>query len=63
MYIYVALHVKDSKAKMPYSKILEYGITMEGLPNGTILKNPTAYGKETLREIINNKDSLKLHGM
>ena len=47
---------------MPYSKILEYGISMEGLPSGVVLKNPTAYGKATLQQIIDNKDALKLHG-
>ena len=47
---------------MPYSKILHYGIRMEGLPSGMVLKNPTAYGKATLQEIIANKDALKLHG-
>ena len=47
---------------MPYSKIQEYGIKMEGLPGNLPLKNPTAYGKVTLQEIIANKDTLKLHG-
>ena len=35
---------------------------MDGLPGELILKNPTAYGKLTLQQIIANKDDLKLHG-
>ena len=60
-HVHLAQHVKDSTARMPYSKILHYGIRMEGLPSGMVLKNPTAYGKATLQEIIANKDALKLH--
>ena len=58
----IVQHVKDPKARLPYSKIQEYGIRIEGLPAGVPLKNPTAYGKTTLQEIITNKDNLKLHG-
>lgn len=47
-----AQHVKDPNARMPYSKIQEYGIKMEGSPSGKTLKNPTAYGKTTLQYII-----------
>ena len=35
---------------------------MDGLPDQIILKNPAAYGKTTLQQIIANKDALKLHG-
>ena len=62
MHVHIAQHVEDPNARMPYSKIQEYGIRMEGLPSGKTLKNPTAYGKTTLQDIIANKDSLKLHG-
>ena len=35
---------------------------MDGLPDQMILKNPVAYGKTTLQQIIANRDALKLHG-
>lgn len=34
--------VNDSKAKLPYSKIEELGIRMEGLPDGKQLKHPSS---------------------
>ena len=62
-HVHIAQHVKDPNARMPYSKIKEYGIRMEGLPSGIALKNPTSYGKTMLQDIIAKKDTLKLHGM
>ena len=54
--------VNKPGARLPYSKIKEDGIRMDGLPDQMILKNPAAYGKTTLQQIIANKDALKLHG-
>ena len=49
-------------ARLPYSKIKEDGSRIDGLPDQMILKNPAAYGKTTLQQIIANKDALKLNG-
>ena len=45
---------------MPYKYISKYGITMEGLPEGVVLKPPGSYGKATLKEIIARKDLLRV---
>ena len=47
---------------LPYSKIMQFGITIEGLPFGLSLKHPSSYGKDTLKEILSKKNQLKLKG-
>jgi len=47
---------KRPTAKFPYSKVTQYGITMEGLPSGSSLKH---LGK-MLQEILSRKDQLKI---
>ena len=44
-------------ARLPYSKIEQYGILIEGLPEGKILKHPSSYGAQTLKAILAKKDS------
>ncbi|XP_065903876.1 general transcription factor II-I repeat domain-containing protein 2B-like [Dysidea avara] len=53
-------YTNDPKAVMPYKYISKYGITMEGLPEGVVLKPPGSYGKATLKEIIARKDLLRV---
>ena len=50
-------------ARLPYSKIEQYGILIEDLPEGKILKHPSSYGAQTLKAILAKKDSIKLKGM
>ena len=47
---------------MPYSKITQYGIKMEGLPSGVSLKYPSSYGKDTLKEILSRRGQIKIQG-
>lgn len=54
--------VGDMKAKLPYSKIVEYGITVSGLPDGKPLKHPSSYGKTTLKKILENREKIKIQG-
>jgi len=51
--------VGDLSAKLPYKKIEDYGIIMNGLPSGKQLKHPSSYG---LKEILENKDNIKVEG-
>ena len=60
MYI-IGTYVSKPSAKMPYSKIRQYGITIEGLPCD--LKHPSCYGKDTLKEILSQRDQLKILGV
>lgn len=55
-------YINKPTAKLPYSKLIQYGITMEGLPAGLSLKHPSSYGKDTLKEILSKKDQLKIQG-
>ena len=59
------LQVNNPAARLPYSKIEKYGITVEGLPEGKILKHPSSYGPKTLKAILSmaSKDSIKLKGI
>ena len=54
--------VGKEKIRLPYSKIAEYGITLEGLPEDVILKHPTSYGRATMRKILANKDLYHMTG-
>ena len=55
--------VGDLSAKLPYKKIEDYGIIMNGLPSGKQLKHPSSYGRLTLKEILENKDNIKVEGV
>ena len=50
-------------ARLPYSKMEQYGILVEGPPEGKTLKHPSSYGAQTLKAILAKKDSIKLKGM
>ena len=53
--------MNNPSARLPYSKIEQYGILFEGLPAGKILKHPS-YGPRTLKAILSSKGSIKLKG-
>ena len=36
---------------------------MSGLPSGKQLKHPSSYGRLTLKEILGNKDNIKIEGV
>ena len=57
------LQVNNPAARLPYSKIQQYGILIEGLPEGKTLKHPSSYGPHTLKAILSSKDSIKLKGI
>ena len=61
--ISIGLQVSNPGACLPYSKIEQYGILIEGLPDGKTLKHPSSYGAQTLKAILAKKDSIKLKGM
>lgn len=61
VYHNTAVHINKPGAKLPYSKIREYGITVDGL--SVALKHPSSYGWKTLQEILDNKDSIVLKGL
>ena len=50
-------------AKLPYKKIEEYGIVMNGLPLSKQLKHPSSYGRLTLKQILDNKDNIEVEGI
>lgn len=60
---YLGLAVNIPTARLPYSKIESYGISLEGLPDGKVLKHPSSYGSRTLMAILERKESIKLKGM
>lgn len=62
IFIYIGLTVGNPKARLPYSKVDVYGISVEGLPNGKTLKHPSSYGQATLKEILASKHSIRLTG-
>ena len=55
--------IGDLSAKLPYKRIADYGIIMSGLPSGKQLKHPSSYGRLTLKEILGNKDNIKIEGV
>ena len=59
----VAQCIGDLSAKLPYKRIADYGIIMSGLPSGKQLKHPSSYGRLTLKEILENKDNIKVEGV
>ena len=60
--VYFEAYINKPTAKLPYSKLTQYRITMEGLPAGLSLKHPSSYGKDMLKEILSKKDQLKIKG-
>ena len=54
--------VNNPGVRLPYSKIKEYGIQAEGLPDNKDLKHPSSYGKRTLQAILDNSDFIKIKG-
>ena len=48
--------------RLPYSKINEYGISAEGLPEDKVLKHPSSYGKKVLQAILDNKELIMIKG-
>ncbi len=64
-YVYVQCLVvsgQSIKAWMPYSRVVQYGITVEGLPDGRTLKHPSSYGKTSLKKILQNRENIKVKG-
>lgn len=55
-------YIGDDRARLPYSKIKEYGLRISGLPSNCTLKHPSSYGKSTLRSIVDSRENLKLYG-
>ena len=52
----------NTKARLPYSKIEEFGIQIKGLPSGASLKHPSSYGKRVLQGILDQRENLTLYG-
>ena len=62
IYLFLGMYVNKPSAKFPYSKIMQYGIKIEGLPSGVSLKHPSSYGKDVLKDILSRKGQLKIQG-
>lgn len=60
--INIGQSIGDTAARLPYKKIKEYGISMDGLPQNMFLKHPSSYGRLTLKQILSNKDNITVHG-
>ena len=56
--VYLKVYINKSTAKLPYSKLTQYGIKMEGLPSGLSLNYPSSYRKDTLKEILSRRTNL-----
>ena len=52
--------IEKSNVRLPYSKINEYGISAEGLPEDKELKHPSSYGKKMLQSILDNSASITI---
>ena len=48
-------------AKVPYSKLKQLGVTVEGLPDGIVFKHPSSYGRRQLKQIIATQYNLKFN--
>jgi len=59
--ISIGQYVGKRNSKLPYSKIDDYGISIDGLPPGISLKHPSSYGKNAMKLILSNKHLLKLN--
>ena len=60
--INIGQSIGDTAARLPYRRIKEYGISMDGLPQEKSLKHPSSYGRLTLKEILSNKDNITVTG-
>lgn len=60
--LFLGMYVNKPSAKFPYSKIMQCGIKIEGLPSGVSLKHPSSYGKDVLKDILSRKGQLKIQG-
>ena len=57
-------YVHKPNAKLPYSKLKARGISIDGLPGRCkVLKRPSSYGRQTLKEILEQKDQLRIKGI
>lgn len=54
--------MKKQNVRLPYSKIKEYGIHADGLPENKTLKHPSSYGKATLQAILDDSKSVVIRG-
>ena len=54
--------VGKANVKLPYSKITEYGISIDNLPDDITLKHPSSYGKAAMRKILAIKHQLQMTG-
>ena len=61
--MYVYLGEITGNNRVPYSKLDQLGVTVEGLPNGIVFKHPSSYGRRQLQLIIETKDNIKFNGM
>ena len=52
----------EANVKLPYSKITEYGISIDNLPDDITLKHPSSYGKAAMRKILAIKHQLRMTG-
>ena len=58
----VELCIGKANVKLPYSKIAEYGISIDNLPDDIMLKHPSSYGKAAMRKILAVKHQLQMTG-
>ena len=63
MNIHIGESIGDATARMPYKRVHDYGILVSGLPEGRSLKHPSSYGRNTLRQILANKDNITVQGI
>lgn len=61
-FLLLGQYIHDDRARLPYSKVEEYGLKIDGLPSNCALKHPSSYGKSTLKSILDNRENLKLYG-
>ena len=60
--ICIGVAVEKPNVRLPYSKIKEYGISAEGLPDDKDLKHPSSYGKNMLQAILENSELITIKG-
>jgi hypothetical protein len=50
-------------SRVPYKDVKEGKVYADGLPEGVVLKNPSAYGENTARRILNFSTSITFKGL
>lgn len=60
--MYLSLGEITGNSRVPYSKLKQLGVMVEGLPDGIAFKHPSSYGRRQLQQIIQTKDNLKFIG-